>query len=224
MWFQVVGAQTSMLSLQEEEDLERELRRELILLLHVNQSEYARLPEVDFEEALDGLKEVRGLLMAVSNEHAAIKISVPPLLPGARLREVLRGGFVRGMGREVAFSVRLVPELADTVEVAHDLMEDWSEGGTGVVCFTDEASAGEPSRSLSELRQIIGGKVGGDLLSAFPVNHFDILCVWDGPVDGVVWGPERVVSDTFTSLSKVTVSATARSLDSARGVVVAFHT
>lgn len=211
------------MTLREEEDLARELRRELIVLLHVTAKEYARLPDVDFLEALEGLREVRGSLISASAEHAALKVSVPPLLPSARLREVLRTGLRKALGRSVAVSIRLLPELADTVELARDLMEEWSEGGTGVLCFTDESAVGEPTRSLSELKEYLNSWVEDDILSAFPVNHYDVLCVVSGPARGLVSGPEKVISKAYGELSKVPVGSTARSLDFARELVEMFH-
>ncbi len=207
----------------QDEELERELRRELIVLLHVNEGEYARLSDVDFEEALQGLREVRGSLIAVTNEHAALKISVPPLLPSSRLREVLQAGLKEGLGREAAVSIRLLPELADTVEAAKELTEDGPEEGTWILCFTDEMAAGEPSLPLSRLREFLNDRVRGDLRTAFPVNHYDVLCIWQGPTNHVVWGPDEVISRAYSELAGVPVGSTARSLEASGRLVARFH-
>ncbi len=212
-----------MLTLREEEDFEAELRRELIVLLHVNSREYAKLPDVDFLGALESLREVRGSLIGVSAEHAALKVSVPPLLPAARLREVLRVGLRKALGRRVAMSIRLLPELADTVELATELMQERSEEGVGVLCFTDESAVGEPTRSLSELKEYLSGRVENEILLAFPVTHYDVLCVVMGSAGELTSGPEEFVSKAYGALSRVPVGATARSLDSARELVEMFH-
>lgn len=212
-----------MLTLQEREDLERELRRELIVLLHVNEGEWATLPDIDFPGAMEVLREVRGSLIGISAKHAALKVSVPPLLPAARLRKVLGAGLRRALGRRVAVSLRIVPELADTVETAGELMEESAESGVGVLCFTDESAVGELAMSLAELKTYLSEKVGNDLLSAFPMTHYDVLCVMRESMTRILSDPEKVVSEVYAELSKVAVGSTARPLDSARELMETFH-
>jgi hypothetical protein len=201
-----------MLTLEQEE-LPEELRREIILILHLSKADYASFPPDDMlRDAFSALTELRSSLQAINRRHAAIKLTVPPLLPSKRLREVLMRCLVEAFGSEIAVSIRIPAELADTVEASRGLVEEAREVGEAVLCFTDESAVGEPTVRLYDLRELLRQGVREPVVSAFPINHYDVLCIWDGPVDGLVWGPEGQISSIYEGLSKTPVSSTARTL------------
>ncbi len=209
----------------EEEEISKELRRELIVLLHLNREEYARLKSrEELERVFDRLREVQGLLLAVSLEHAAVKLSIPPLLRSDRLRGVLKSCLAAFFGRDVGFSLRLPGELADTLEVSREMAEDWSGDGVAVLCFTDEGAVGEPDRSLAELRDLMSERIQESLTMTFPINYYDILCIWQGTVDSIVWGPDKLISAAYADLAQAPVSSTARSLEAVAALLTLFNT
>ncbi len=202
-----------MLSVQEEE-LSRGLRRELVVLLHLSREDYALHPPREvLQRALGGLREVSGTLVAYSRKHAALKISVPPLLSSKRLRGVISGCLKEAFSKDLPISLRLPGELADTLEAAKDLRQDWPQEGTAVLCLTDEAAVGEPTRPLSEMKRFMRDSIQEPMIMTFPMNHYDVLCLWAGPVEGLIWGPEKVIAQSFSQLTKTSVSSTARSLE-----------
>lgn len=196
----------------EDEDLIRDLRRELIVLVHVSAEQYPRFTEDGIARTLQGLDAVKAELVAVNREQAGLKIAIPPLLPSPRLREVLTPLLARALGTSPALSIRLIPELADTVEAARDLLRDWGEE-TGALCYTDEAAVGDPLRSLSELKALLREAQQSDLERAFPLNHYDSLCLWRGAFDGIVWGPEAFIARVYGEMVGHPVSTTARSVE-----------
>lgn len=213
-----------MLTLEEEEIAE-ELRRELVVLLHLTREELMRLTtREEMERAFDGLSEVKGHLVAVSLDHAALKVSIPPFLRSSRLREVLKYCLLDFLGRDVAISVRLPGELADTVEASRDTVAEWAEGGRAVLCFTDEATVGEPTIPLIELKDYLDKRSRKPIEMAFPMNHYDVLCIWRGPLDRLVSGPEKLISEAYSELAKTPVSATARSLEALIDLLTSFQT
>ncbi|MFQ5837466.1 MAG: hypothetical protein ACE5HJ_01620 [Thermoplasmata archaeon] len=202
-----------MLTIQEDETAE-ELRRELIVLLHVSREDYARFPPVKMlRDALSALKDLRSALQVVSSEHAALKISVPPFLLRERLRGTLSGCLKQAFGHDVALSIRLPGELADTVEASREILEEMTGEGAAILCFTDEEAVGEPTIHLYDLKEYLGQRISEALTMAFPINHYDVLCVWEGEGDGVVWGPDRQISAAYEELVKVAVSSTARRVE-----------
>lgn len=204
-----------MLTLQQEE-MREELRRELVLLLHLSREEYAEFPpEERVRDAFRDLAEVRCDLAGISKKYAALKLSVPPLLPSRRLRGVLAGCLQAAFGRSIAVSLRVPVELADTVEAARNLLEDVDEDDEAVVCFTDENAVGDPTIHLYELKERLDGATEEPVAMVFPLNHYDVLCLWKGSMNGVVWGPERQISEVYEALVGTPVSTTARTL---RGV------
>ncbi|MEE9164623.1 MAG: hypothetical protein V3U17_07540, partial [Thermoplasmata archaeon] len=75
-----------MLTLEDEERAQ-ELRRELVVLLHLTQERMPALRRVvGWREAFEPLKEVRSSLEGVSREQAAVRIAAPPFLSQDRLR------------------------------------------------------------------------------------------------------------------------------------------
>lgn len=200
-----------MLTLDEEE-LGAELRRELVVLLHLTEAEHARLQEETLVRALTALGEVRGEVIEVSLVVAAVTISIPPFLPSARLREVLVGSLAEVLHREIALSLRLPGELADAVEVGRELAREWEAPGA-VLCLADEQAVGDLGQPLVDLKVLLDRRMESPVAAAFPVTFVDVLCRWDGASDGVVWGPESFVSRTYEELTRRTVSVTARNLE-----------
>ncbi len=201
----------AMLTL-EEEDLGEELRRELIVLLHVTRGEYGGLREGELERALAALSEVRGRVVRVSLRAAALTIAIPPFLPSDRLREVLLGCLEKVFHREISLSLRLPAELADTVEVGRELAREW-ERSAAVLCLADERAVGDLDRPLVDLKAVLERRVEAPVAAAFPVTFVDVLCRWEETMDGVVWGPEAVVAGAYMELTRREVSVTARSLE-----------
>lgn len=199
----------SMLTLEEPRIL-AELRRELIGFLHINEKEYHGLRGGELTRALEALEEVKSSVEALSVEQAALRISIPPMLRASRLRQVLRESLRGLFQRDVGLSFRLPGELADTVEAARDLSQDWPKEGTMVLCFTDEETVGEPTRPLVHLKKFLEERASEIL--AFPINHYDVLCLWRGPITSLVWGPEVVLAEAYAEWVETAVSATARSL------------
>lgn len=206
-----------MLTLGEEE-LAEELRRELFVLLHVSREEHGRLREGALEQALEGLREVRGQLVGVSVASAALRITIPPFLGSGRLRGVLSDCLKALLGREVPLSLRLPGELADTVEVAGEMAREWDRG-RAVLCFVDERTAGELGRPLVELKAALEQRVEPPLEAAYPVTFYDVLCRWEGAGEGVVWGPETTIAAVYQKMTERRPSATARDLEALRAFV-----
>ncbi len=208
----------------EKEAISEELRRELIVFLHLTREELSRLTsEERVRGALEGLSEVRGLLIAVDLEHAALKISIPPFLRSDRLRGVLKRGLATLFGRMVGTSIRLPGELADTVEASRNVALDWSDDERAVLCLTDEGAVGEPVHSLSDLREFLEEKVDEHVSRLFPINYYDVLCLWEGSVNPIVWGPDRTISGAYGELTKTSVSSTAHSLEAMNALVAHFQ-
>lgn len=195
-----------------EEDVElEELRQSLAILLHVDERTYAALREAgNVAGSFLPLQEIRSVFEGVDPQHATLRIAIPPFLRSRRLREVLDGCLEDLLGTRVSFSVRILAELVDTLQVADEVAEEDPTGA--VVCFTDEAAVGELPLPLLGLRRHLDERLEAPVTTAFPLSHYDVFCRWEGPTDPVVWGPEAVVGRAYEDLVKGAVSATARGL------------
>ncbi len=205
-----------MLTLEDEEHAQ-ELRRELVVLLHLAQERMTALRRVEgWREAFEPLEEVRSSLEGVSREHAAVRIAAPPFLSQDRLRPIISGALERLLGAPVLFSLRILTELGETIQAAFEVEEMWLEKGATadqtVLTFTDERAAGEVGLLLSDLRTVLAEGLIDSVTEAFPLNHYDILCLWAGPADEKLSSTEAFVSKVYAEWKGASVSATSRSL------------
>ena len=208
-----------MLTLEDEERAQ-ELRRELVLLLHLTQERmFALRRVVGWQEAFEPLEEVRSSLEGVSREQAALRIAAPPFLPQDRLRPIISGCLERLLGAPVLFSLRILTELGETIQAAFDVEEMWlEEGATAdqtVLSFTDEHAAGEVGLLLSDLKTVLAKGLVGSVVEAFPLNHYDILSLWTGPAEEKLSSSEAFIAKVYGELKGAPVSATSRSLEEA---------
>ncbi len=208
-----------MLTLEDEERAQ-ELRRELVVLLHLTQERMPALRRVvGWQEAFGPLEEVRSSLEGVSREQAAIRIAVPPFLSQDHLRPIISGCLERLLGVPVLFSLRILTELGETIQAAFDVEEVWlEEGATAdqtVLSFTDEHTAGEVGLLLSDLKTMLAEMLVDSITEAFPLNHYDILCLWSGPAEEKLSSTEAFVAKAYAELKGAPVSTTSRSLEEA---------
>ncbi|MEE9173724.1 MAG: hypothetical protein V3U30_01965 [Thermoplasmata archaeon] len=208
-----------MLTLEDEERAQ-ELRRELVVLLHLTQEGMPALRGVvGWREAFAPLETVRSSLEGVSREQAAVRIAAPPFLLQDRLRPIISGCLERLLGAPVLFSLRILTELGETIQAAFNMEEVWlEEGATAdqtVLSFADEHAAGEVGLLLSDLRTMLAEGLGDSIVEAFPLNHYDILCLWAGPVEEKFSSTEAFVAKFYGELKGAPVSVTSRSLEEA---------
>ncbi|MEE9593760.1 MAG: hypothetical protein V3W28_09295 [Thermoplasmata archaeon] len=208
-----------MLTLEEEERAQ-ELRRELVVLLHLTQEGLPALQQVaGWREAFAPLDEVRSSFEGIDEGQAAVRIAAPPFLSQDRLRPILASCLKRLLGAPVFFSIRILTELAETIQAAFDLEELWLEEGapTGqtVLCFTDEAAVGSLTLLQSELQEELRARRAAQVSTAFPMNHYDVLLLWSGPGEEKVPSTEAYVAMVYGELAGAPVSATSRDLGEA---------
>lgn len=208
-----------MLTLEEEEPGEV-LRRDIVAILHVPRDRLVLLPaESRWREGFTGLQEVKSELQSVHLDMAALRLAVPPFLPATRLREVLRAGLKKVLGEILPLSLRVPTELGETLQAAIEMEEAWIEKdteGSAVLCFTDEHGAGEVgSFLLSDLRTKLAERLVDWMVEAFPLNHYDAVCLWAGPVEEKLSSAEAFVSMVYRDLTGALVSATSRPLEEA---------
>lgn len=188
------------------------LRRPLVALLHVAPEEYTALQSADPTEAFEPLREVRSELTGFAPRFAALTLAVPPFLRRSRLRATLAPCLTALVGRAPALSLRILAELVETLEAAEELSAGEGEG-TPVLAFTDEEAVGDLDLRLLDLRRTLAEGVGGSLLAAFPLSHYDVLCRWQGAGDPVLWGPDVPVARAYSRLTGHDIGVTARGLE-----------
>lgn len=208
-----------MLTLAEEE-VAQDLRRELVVLLHLTQERMRALHGVEgWREAFEPLEAVQSSLEEVSREQAAIRIAAPLFLSEARLRPIVSGCLEELLGSPVPLSFRILTELGETIQAAFDVEELWLEKGATpdqtVLTFTDEHAAGGVGFLLSELRTMLTEGLVDSVVEAFPLNHYDVLCLWAGPEEEKLPATEAFVAQVYGGLKGTPVSATSRSLEAA---------
>ncbi|MFQ5552585.1 MAG: hypothetical protein ACE5EW_02580 [Thermoplasmata archaeon] len=208
-----------MLTLEEEE-YAQDLRRELVILLHIPQDRLPALRRVrGWKSAFAALDEVRSRFEGVSPGQAALRIAAPPFLHQDRLRPILAACLEPLLGAPVLFSIRILTELGETIQAAFDVEEEWLQEGTApggtALCFTDEHAAGEVGLLLSDLRTALAERLVGSVVEAFPLNHYDVLCFWTGPVEEKLASTEAFIAQVYGELMEVPVSATSRDLGEA---------
>ncbi|MEE8198695.1 MAG: hypothetical protein V3R48_03165 [Thermoplasmata archaeon] len=213
-----------MLTLEDEEHAQ-ELRRELVVLLHLAQERMTALRRVEgWREAFGPLEEVRASLEGVSREHAAVRIAAPPFLSQDTLRPIISGALERLLGARVLFSLRILTELGETIQAAFEVEEMWLEKGATadqtVLSFTDERAAGEVGLLLlTDLRTMLAEGLVDPVTEAFPLNHYDILSLWTGPAEEKLSSTEAFVSKVYAEWKGAPVSATSRSLSEGPGLL-----
>ncbi|MFQ5986203.1 MAG: hypothetical protein ACE5KQ_02455 [Thermoplasmata archaeon] len=202
------------------EEQERDLRRQLVVLLHLPKERLPALRRVrGWQKAFAALDEIRSRFEGVSPRQAALRIAAPLFLRQDRLRPTLAGCLERLLGAPVLFSIRILTELGETIQAAFDVEEGWLEegaapGGTAL-CFTDEHAAGEVGLLLSDLRTALAERLVGSVVEAFPLNHYDILCLWTGPLKEKLASTEAFIARAYGELMGGPVSATSRDLGEA---------
>lgn len=208
-----------MLTLEDEEQA-KELRRELVVLLHLTRERLPVLREVaGWREAFGPLEEVHSSFEGVNRGQAAVRIAAPPFLSQDRLRPILASCLERLLGAPVLFSLRILTELGETIQAAFEVEEVWLEEGAAagqtVLSFTDEHAAGEVDLLLSDLRKKLAEGLVDSIVEAFPLNHYDVLSLWAGPGAERLSSTEGFVAKIYGELKGAPVSATSRPLDKA---------
>lgn len=205
-----------MLTLEEAERAQ-ELRRELVVLLHLTQERLPTLQQVTgWREAFAPLEEIRSSFEGVHQGQAAVRIAAPLLLSQDRLRPILANCLKQLLGAPVFFSIRVLTELGETIQAAFDLEELWLEEGASsgqtALCFTDEAAVGSLNLLQSELQEELKARRPAPVSTAFPMNHYNVLLLWAGPDEEKVPSTEAFVARVYEEVTGAPVSATSRDL------------
>ncbi|MFQ6012957.1 MAG: hypothetical protein ACE5LS_04870 [Thermoplasmata archaeon] len=211
-----------MLTLDEEEPRDV-FRQEIVAILHVPRDRPLVLPEeARWREGFAGLREVRSELRDVHRGAAVLRLAVPPFLRAERLREVLAACLERVLGEALPLSLRVLGELAETLQAALEMEEDWiqrgAEGST-LLAFTDEHAGGQAGLLLSELKTRLADRLADSLREVFPLNHHDVLCLWSGSGEEGLSATETSIADFYEELTGGPVSATARPLATAHDLL-----
>ncbi|MFQ5908807.1 MAG: hypothetical protein ACE5JE_08305 [Thermoplasmata archaeon] len=208
-----------MLTLEDEERAQ-ELRRELVVVLHLAQERLPLLRQITgWREAFAPLEDVRSTFEGVDESQAVVRIATPPFLSQDRLRPILASCLEGLLGGSVLFSIRILTELAETIQAAFEMEELWLEEGGApgrtVLCFTDEAAVGTLDLLQSELQEELRAQRWAEVSTAFPLNHYDVLLLWAGPSEEKISSTEAFVAGVYESLTGAPVSATSRDLGQA---------
>lgn len=202
-----------MLDQQEATADDEPLRQTLVAFLHVDADRYGALRETDnLGDVFAPLEEIGSSLLAVERHYAALKLAVPPLLRGERLREVLGTCLRAALGAVVPVSLRILAEAVSTLHLVEELVAEEPGEGHPTLCLADERAVGQVTFPLLDLRRRLREDWEGSLRAPFPLSHYDVLVHWPASTEPVMWGPERSVQRTYQSLLGREVSVAVRGL------------